>query len=579
MKSTIRDVFKHIWKAVTSQTSVFYIFLVVILIPNVILSFTENLPLAGRIANVLLPLGFYYLIMTMSRRLGLTIWLMLPIMLFGAFQLVQLDMYGRSVLAVDMFLNVATTNPGEVGELLGNLKGIIGVIVLLYLPMLVLATMALTVKKDDYLLDHRWLVNQRYVAFGILLAGVAAMGLSFWQDPDYSVKRDIYPVNVMNNLNTAVKREAKLAKYHDNVNSFKYDAASVHPDSLREIYVMVVGETSRGNNWELLGYKRPTNPLLASRKRNKELLVFNHAMSESNVTHKSVPMMLTPLASDKYSELYHTRSIITAFKEAGFATAFFSNQERNHSFIDFFGAEADTCLFIRESQRFNSKGTPQDIALCECLKETLGNGDRKLLVVLHSYGSHFDYQDRYDDSNRRFTPDQVEDAIYEARDNLVNAYDNSILATDRLLNNVIAALDSVPNAATAMLYCSDHGEDIFDDNRHLFLHASPCPSIYQLYVPLIVFLDYDYDENFGEIRKELEHHRHSQVSTTENIFHTMMEIGGISAPCYDSTNSLANPDYRERKRKFINDHNESVDLLHAGFQHQDFAEMDRLGLK
>ena len=35
----------------------------------------------------------------------------------------------------------------------------------------------------------------------------------------------------------------------------------------------------------------------------------------------------------------------------------------------------------------------------------------------------------------------------------------------------------------ALIYTSDHGEDIFDDPRHLFLHASPVPSYYQLHIP------------------------------------------------------------------------------------------------
>ena len=42
----------------------------------------------------------------------------------------------------------------------------------------------------------------------------------------------------------------------------------------------------------------------------------------------------------------------TAFKEAGFRTAFFSNQRYNHSFIDFFGMEADTYDFIKEDNTF-----------------------------------------------------------------------------------------------------------------------------------------------------------------------------------------------------------------------------------
>ena len=50
----------------------------------------------------------------------------------------------------------------------------------------------------------------------------------------------------------------------------------------------------------------------------------------------------------------------------------------------------------------------------------------------------------------------------------------------------------------AMLYTSDHGEDIFDDSRHLFLHASPVPSYYQLHVPFLIWMSDTYRETYPE---------------------------------------------------------------------------------
>ena len=56
---------------------------------------------------------------------------------FGAFQIVLLYLFGQSVIAVDMFLNLVTTNPGEALELLDNLIPAIIIVVLLYIPALV----------------------------------------------------------------------------------------------------------------------------------------------------------------------------------------------------------------------------------------------------------------------------------------------------------------------------------------------------------------------------------------------------------------------------------------------------------
>ena len=95
-----------------------------------------------------------------------------------------------------------------------------------------------------------------------------------------------------------------------------------------------------------------------------------------------------------YDSIYHQKGIITAFKEAGFRTAFFSNQRYNHSFIDFFGMEADTYDFIKEDS-VSSTYNPSDDELLKLVEEELAKGATKQFIVLHTYGSHFNYRERY----------------------------------------------------------------------------------------------------------------------------------------------------------------------------------------
>ena len=74
-----------------------------------------------------------------------------------------------------------------------------------------------------------------------------------------------------------------------------------------------------------------------------------------------------------YDSIYHQKGIITAFKEAGFRTAFFSNQRYNHSFIDFFGMEADTYDFIKEDS-VSSSYNPSDDELLKLVEQELAKG-------------------------------------------------------------------------------------------------------------------------------------------------------------------------------------------------------------
>ena len=113
--------FKNIKKWLENQEHLFYLFLFILIVPNIVLCFTEPLSFIAKVCNVLLPFGCYYLLMTLSRNCGKMLWILFLFLFFGAFQIVLLYLFGQSIIAVDMFLNLVTTNSSEAMELLGNL--------------------------------------------------------------------------------------------------------------------------------------------------------------------------------------------------------------------------------------------------------------------------------------------------------------------------------------------------------------------------------------------------------------------------------------------------------------------------
>ena len=113
--------FKNIKNWLENQEHLFYLFLFILIVPNLVLCLTEPLPLMAKVCNVLLPFGCYYLLMTLSRNCGKMLWILFLFLFFGAFQIVLLYLFGQSIIAVDMFLNLVTTNSSEALELLDNL--------------------------------------------------------------------------------------------------------------------------------------------------------------------------------------------------------------------------------------------------------------------------------------------------------------------------------------------------------------------------------------------------------------------------------------------------------------------------
>ena len=569
----------YIYNKVSSGQFLYAYAVVALLLPNIVLCYTECLTPWACGVNVLLPLSLYMLFFSAAKRPGKMIWWAFIFVFFAAFQLVLLYLFGTGVIAVDMFLNLVTTNPGEAMELLDNLApAVVGVFVV-YLPLLILG--GVNIRRDSRL-SVSFQQRVRHWAMQIGAIGLFCLLASYLVVDDYRMRNQLYPVNICYNLYLAFERNAASENYKEVSRNFKFDARSEHSATAPEVYVMVVGETARAHNFSLYGYPRNTNPLLS---KTPGIKAFPNVTTQSNTTHKSVPMLLSAASAEDFERLFHEKGILAAFKEAGFHTVFISNQLPNHSFIDFLGEQADEHYFLKKEEAL--QGNHYDEDLLQKLDEILPKADasssahyhyryRKLFVVLHSYGSHFNYQERYPRSFAYFKPDSRSEAKSENRRDLLNAYDNTIRYTDYILHGIIERLQKWEGIQTktdgvygqpisAMLYTSDHGENIFDDERCLFLHAAPKASDYELHVPFIIWTSEGFSRQYPDILKALGENRTKQVQSSLSAFHTMLGIGGIQTHYRLDEYSVASGKYHPLKLLYLDDHDEAIPQEDAKF--------------
>lgn len=567
----------YILNKVSSGQFLYAYAVVALLLPNIALCYTECLTPWACGINVLLPLSLYMLFFSAAKRPGKMIWWAFIFVFFAAFQLVLLYLFGTGVIAVDMFLNLVTTNPGEAMELLDNLApAVVGVFVV-YLPLLILG--GVNIRRDSRL-SVSFQQRVRHWAMQIGAIGLFCLLASYLMVDDYRMRNQLYPVNICYNLYLAFERNAASENYREASRDFKFDARSEHSATAPEVYVMVVGETARAHNFSLYGYPRNTNPLLS---KTQGIKAFPNVTTQSNTTHKSVPMLLSAASAEDFERLFHEKGILAAFKEAGFYTVFISNQLPNHSFIDFLGEQADEHYFLKKEDAL--QGNHYDEDLLQKLDEILPLADasssahyryRKLFVVLHTYGSHFNYQERYPRSFAYFKPDSRSEAKSENRRDLLNAYDNTIRYTDYILHGIIERLQKWEGIQTktdgvygqpvsAMLYTSDHGENIFDDDRHLFLHAAPKASDYELHVPFIIWTSEGFSKQYPDILKALGENRSKQVQSSLSAFHTMLGIGGIQTHYRLDEYSVASDKYQPVKLLYLDDHDEAIPQEDAKF--------------
>ena len=542
-------------------------FFVALIIPNCVLANTEPYSVWTVEALILMPLGFYMMWSVALRRSGVMIWLAFPFIFFCAFQIVLLYLFGNSIIATDMFTNLLTTNPGEAGELLGNIYPSVVLVCVIYLPLLWLAAREIGHK--------RYITRTARMNIGLTGAALFALGLlALW--PAYHVSEDrhvlrdeIFPLNVLYNLGLSGSEFRKSFNYEKTSAGFSYEAERTAEVPGREVYVYIIGEASRAMNWQLYGYGRETNPLLS---QEEGLVVFRDVLTQSNTTHKSVPLILSAVATDEHDELYRRKGLPALFNEAGFDTWFISNQSRQGAMIDHLAHDAKHLIYIR-SPRHDTQ------LLDEMRKAIEKSTSRKLFFILHCYGSHFSYHQRYPREFAYFQPDNDVAIAKQHRPMLVNAYDNSVRYTDYVLSKIIDYLGSLENTSSALLYCADHGEDLIDDHRERFLHASPTTTAYQLYVASLAWFSESYRERFPEKVAAAEANA-TAPATTHALFHTMADMASIRGRFLTTKVSLVSPDFdRTAPRRYLNDHNEAVPYRKTGLRPEDMEVFRRYGIE
>ncbi len=562
---------KRLFEWTRNQKLLYYIFIVALVVPNIVLVFTEETSFFGRVCNIVFPVAMFWFLMSLARKPGKALWLMFWFVFLDAFQLVLLYLFGNSIIAVDMFLNLLTTNSGEAGELLAGIIVGVVIVVVFYLIILSLAIISLFNKER---LSRDFLRHQRKLSGNALMYSTILCVCVLLFSSRFRIEEDVYPLNVCYNALLAIDRADKTADYYETSNGFKYNASSTRDANEPEVYVFVVGETARAMDFGIYGYKRNTTPELA--KCGDNLLVYKDALSQSNTTHKSVPMLLSSASAENYDAVYTHKGIITAFNEAGYRTAFLSNQRHNNSFIDFYGGEATTSIFIKDL--YPEGANVMDAELLKHLKRELRNDHRKKFIVLHSYGSHYDYYSRYGREFAEFTPDSVKELSRKNRELLVNSYDNSIRYTDAFVKSVIDAVDAL-GVSSAVIYTSDHGEDIFDDSRNMFLHASPLPSYYQIHVPYLVWVSDTFKSQHEAEYNMLKANVNEPISTSLVTFHTLLSMAGIRTFVFDGSCALSDHDFKARDRYYLSDHNKPKLLNECGLKECDFEKFREFGLR
>jgi lipid A ethanolaminephosphotransferase len=370
-------------------------------------------------------------------------------------------------VAVDssMILNVVHTDRTEVGQLLSWHMWP-------YVAFLSIVPAVLVLCADiRFAPGARYLLTSAALFLGALLVAVSALYLNYnavIRAGNVSKKYIVYslvPVNLLSASLNAAWKSAKPRLISTRAPEIRGRVAS--SDDL--VVVLAIGESSRSRNFSLYGYSRQdTNPRLAGMK---DLHVLQ-GIARRGSTLNALPEILVKSGI----------RLPAIASKLGISTACYVNYTLY-----------DNCDGVGEVKvsGCGHGGTCYDEDVIPLLRENLRTRTPgKRLVVLHlGGGSHGPvYSDRYPAEFQRFQP-MCRDADVAnrcTREELDNAYDNTILYVDHVVAEILDTLDR-SGAPYAFIYLSDHGESLMDEGR--MFHGMP-PGIAlppeQAEVPLLV---------------------------------------------------------------------------------------------
>jgi len=439
------------------------------------------------------------------------------------------------MFSVSMFQNVFETDIREAGELINS-----GLILQVLLYGMFPSVLVWLVKIDSKPVVAEFISRLKLLSVSLLVVSLTV----FWSYKDYTLvlreNRDlrylVNPVFPVLSVMKYVKLNGKTKnKFVEPVFSDAVRNLNVGSDTKKDILVIVVGETARAENFSLNGYAKQTNPRL----QQENIINYSNTSSCGTATAESVPCMFSELTKDQFSvaEAKQRENLLDAFSHAGIDVLWRDNNSSCKGVCT--RVESENLLEMQVADLCNEEGCFDEILLYK-LDEYINQLQHDAVIVLHQMGSHGPaYYKRYPDDFAQFTPEcKVSDVHNCNQQEIVNAYDNTVLYTDYFLSKVIEFLKvRSDNFNTAMIYMSDHGESLGENG--IYLHGLPyfmAPQ-QQTHVPFITWLSesMQHKNNLDiECLKSNSWLEHSH----DNLLHSALGLMNVSTSRYDQSKDI-----------------------------------------
>lgn len=463
--------------------------------------------------------------------------MLLAFFAIGALSYYFIDSFGI-VIDKEMLQNAFETDPAE-AKAVFSVGMVWQVFSLMLFPLLCSGLIKVRA------IPHKKFVLHWLIALSLILLSLSSLVASGYSDlaPFFRNYREVkhlaLPFSPVSAAVSFAKQELKQ-QFPDEFVSLGEDA--MQPLSAKtaapRLIVLVLGETARADHFQLNGYARATNPKLSL----LPVFSFSDVSSCGTATAHSVPCMFSNMGRQHYDETLakNSSNVLDVLQKAGIEVTWLDNNSGCKGVCQRVDTEL---LFAQQHNPLCAEGQCLDEVLLQALDRQLQKpftSDR--LIVLHQLGSHGpEYFKRSSAKDKTFLPECTDKQLQLCQSaEIVNAYDNSIVATDSLLSAVITTLNSHKRNQTALLYLSDHGESLGENG--IYLHGLPywmAPKA-QTQVPMLWWMSKAYSASqqlTSDCVAAKQHHPFSH----DNLFHSLLGLFQVNTSVYQPALDMFRP--------------------------------------
>ena len=302
-------------------------------------------------------------------------------------------------------------------------------------------------------------------------------------------------------------------------------------------YVVVIGESLTRNHMSAYGYQLRTTPWQDSIKELRNSVFLNNAFSNHTHTVQVLSFALTQKNQyqNRNMELSSALSIIDIARYAAdFNVIWLSNQSKlgvSETPITTIASNSNHQYWLN-----NDENNYDEVILKQLTELELSDNN---LIFIHLMGCHSKYNVRYPKSY----------ALFSNSNDSINSYNNAVLYNDNILQQIYDKVKFMPNFK-ALLYLSDHGEDVERDLGH----NSANFTWDMTKIPFWVLFSDEYLKEHPLIVETLNSHRNSPF-TNDLLFDTLLGLMGITGvEQYIPKNDLASEQYSYTTEELVSLH-------------------------